>query len=305
MEIKDIDRGTGMQRFKMYFVTFTISVLFFIFLGNISYSKEHIPEKLRLSFLPHLSIVEVLKTRGPIITALEEELGIKIEVVGVPDYSTMIEMLKRKELDIAQLGPFLYVTAQDDFGLEILARLRRKDKKKPFDESYLSYIITRKDSGINSLEDLKGKSFAFTDPKSTSGYLFPVLGLYKAGVTQKDFSKVLFVKKNPNSLLAVYNGEVDAGALSNLRARGGVKLDEIKVLWQSDPIYRAAIVARKGFPKEFYIKLKSALLRLAGRSDAQKIFEKTRYNGFFDAKDSDYENVREAIKVREKLELGQ
>ena len=99
------------------------------------------------------------------------------------------------------------------FGVRLIARTYGKKRR----ESYYSMIITRVDAGLNTIQDLKGKSFIFNDPKSTSGYLYPMVMLKKVGIKMEDFSEVSHVTRHANSLLAVYNKQVDAGAISSTR----------------------------------------------------------------------------------------
>lgn len=260
---------------------------------------------LNMAFLPNLSQVEILNTFSSFIHMLEKELGMNVNVVSGKDYQATIELLRDRKVDIAMLGAFPLFAARKEFDVAVFVRNVELFKKgEPPREAYHSVIVTRKDSGIDSLSEAKGKSISFTDPKSSSGFLFPLVGFMKQGVDLQDFSRVIYVKKHPNSLVAVFNGVVDVAALSeDIFLRGtGVDLAQLKVLWKSEPIKHGPWVARADFPKEKLIRIKEAFLRISKSSEAGEIFKNTYIKGFVPATISDYENVHEVIRLKESLE---
>ena len=196
------------------------------------------------------------------------------------------------------MGAFGYVEAREKYGVRLIARTYGKNRT----ESYYSMIITRDDSGLDSLQDLKGRSFVFNDPKSTSGFLFPLVGLRKAGIQIADFSEVRHVSRHANSLLAVYNKHVDAGAISST-AKEKVDIDfgRIKVLWKSGPIYRGPWIANKDLPEEQFRQIQRALLKISHHKDAQTIFKDLGTKGFLKGVDRDYDNIREVRKLKQEL----
>lgn len=268
----------------------TIFVLFLLPLFPPESSAQPAAASLRFGIIPHRSHIGNEQAYSLLIDALEKATGFTINWVGSKSYTDVIENLRADKVDIAYLGPFAYVEAQDRFGVRLIVRTLDKERK----EFYSSMIIARKDSGLNSLQDLKGKSFAFTDPKSTSGFLFPMGGLKKAGLSLEDFSRVSYVKRHANSLLAVYNRHVDAGAISSTaQEKADVDFDQIKVLWQSTPIYRGPWVARKDLADKTFHNIQKSLLMLSQDKDAHHIFKDLGTKGFVSGRDSDYGNVRE------------
>jgi phosphonate transport system substrate-binding protein len=247
-----------------------------------------------LTIIPHRSNLGNEQAYAPFIQYLENKTGIHFKWIGSKTYSDVIDKLKTRKADIGYMGPFAYVEAQDDFGVRIICRTLSKDSV----EFYHSMIITRVDSGSNTLEDLKGKSFAFTDPKSTSGFLFPMAQLLKSGIRLEDFSKVDYVKRHANSLLAVYHGHSHAGATSfTAKDKVDINFSEIKVLWKSKPIYRGPWVAVKGMADKDFNAIQKAMLSIGRDEHAQQIFEGLTTKGFIKGKDSDYDNVREVKKL--------
>ncbi len=253
---------------------------------------------LKLAIIPHRSTLGNEQAYGMLIEALEKETGITFQWVGSKTYDEVINKIGTKQADIGYVGAFGYVEAQDNFGVKLIARTYGKKKR----ESYHSMIIARKDSGLNTLRDLKGKSFVFNDPKSTSGFLFPMVALKKAGIKMEDFSEVKHVTRHANSLLAVYNKHVDAGAISST-AKGKVDIDfsKIKVLWKSKPIYRGLWIANKDLSDEQFYKIQSALFKISNYKDAEKIFKELGTKGFIRGLDRDYDNIREVRKLMQEL----
>ena len=261
-------------------------------------------EKLRMAFLPNMSQSEILNTFTPFIRELEKETGMDVKVVVGKDYSAVIDMFCSNRIDIGMLGAFPLVEAQDECGVKVFVRnLEAAKKSDPPKEAYHSIIITRNDSGINSLKDLRNRSFSFTDPKSTSGFLLPMLALLKKGLALENLGKVSYVKKHANSLLAVFDRQVEAGALSeDIYIRGeGVNINEIKVLWKSKPVYHGPWAASKAVTPEKLEIIRSAFLKISGSSNADKIFETSYIKGFVPVTDKDYAIARKLLKLKDSL----
>ena len=253
---------------------------------------------LKLAIIPHRSTLGNEKAYGMLIEALEKETGITFQWIGSKTYDEVIRKIGTKQADIGYVGAFGYVEARDNFGVRLIARTYGKKRR----ESYHSMIIAREDSGLNTLQDLKGKSLVLNDPKSTSGFLFPMVALRKAGIKMEDFSRVKHVTRHANSLLAVYNKHADAGAISST-AKDKVDIDfsKIKILWKSKPIYRGPWIANKDLSDEQFYKIQSALFKISNYKDAEKIFKELGTKGFIRGLDRDYDNIREVRKLMQEL----
>ena len=251
-------------------------------------------ETLTVAIIPHRSNLGNEQAYAPLFKELEKELGVSFEWVGSKTYDDVIRHVTTGQADIGYVGPFAYVDAQDNHGVRLICRTLSKKKV----EFYHSMIITRYDSGINSLQDLKGKSISFTDPKSTSGFLFPMAELKKEGLRMGDFSEVRYLKRHANSLLAVHKAHVDAGATSYTAIdKVDIDFDDIKILWKSEPIYRGPWVAKKDLPDALFRKIQKAMLKANNSERAEEIFKGLTTKGFVAGKDSDYDNVREVVRL--------
>ena len=281
---------------------FSLAMLGLIFtLAVICIPKGHAQTTntpLKLAIIPHRSTLGNEHAYGMLIEALEHETGFTFQWTGSKTYDDVIQKIGTRQADIGYVGAFAYVEARERYGIKLLARTYGKNRR----ESYYSMIITRADADINSLEDLKGKRFVFNDPKSTSGFLFPMVGLKKAGLSSSDFSEVRHVTRHANSLLAVYNRHVDAGAISSTaKEKVDIDFSQIKILWQSAPIYRGPWIVNKDLPDEQFDNIQRALLRISRSPDAGKIFSDLGTKGFIKGNDRDYDNIREVRSLMHEL----
>jgi phosphonate transport system substrate-binding protein len=226
---------------------------------------------------------------------LHATLGMEVKPFVATDYNGVIEALRAKKLDLALLGPFSYVLAASVADVEAFATLET-DKQGA---TYRSVIIARKDHNIRTLKDLSGKTFAFVDPSSTSGHLFPKAGLLKAGINPDTyFSRAIFSGGHDASALAVQNGKVDAAAIADAMleigyTRGMLKQDEIAVIWTSDPIPGVPVAYRRDLPADLKAKIRASF----GQIHNMPWGPKSTIKRWVPAEDSAYDVVRETAKV--------
>jgi phosphonate transport system substrate-binding protein len=235
-------------------------------LGIAAAGPSSVPAQTRLvmAFVPSGEARTILESGNRISHLLEMATGYQFQSVVATSYAGVIEAMGANRADIGWLNTFSYVIAHQKYGVEV--RLVTVRFGLPY---YRAEIITQANSGINGLADLRGKRFAFVDPASTSGYLFPVAGLKKAGYDpQKFFGQTIFAGSHNNVVLAVYQGRVDAGSVFE-DARGSVQktlpdvMQKVKVVWKSDPIPNDTVSFRKGLPEDVKAKVATALLRFS------------------------------------------
>jgi phosphonate transport system substrate-binding protein len=226
---------------------------------------------------------------------LSKRLGMPVKPFVAADYNGVIEALRSKRLDVAYLGPFSYVLGTTVADIEAFAVAETKKAGRSF---YHSVVIAHKDSGIKTVNDLKGKTFAFVDPSSTSGHLFPKSGLMKAGLnTDKDFSRVIFSGSHDSNAIAVQNKKVDAAAIADrildaAITKGLVKREDIVEVWRSDPIPESPTVWRKDLSPDLKKRIQAAFLQVKDIPWS----DQGMLNGFFPTNDAAYDVIRETAK---------
>lgn len=250
---------------------------------------------LKIVMIPGEDAELELARMRPIAEYLGKKIGIPVEVVVTTDYSTAIVSLKIGDAQIARLGPFSYVLATTQMKCEPLVREVQKKSKS---DRYHGVIITKGGSGIKTLEDLKGKTFAFVDVASASGYLVPKAFLINSGISpEKDFKKIFFAGSHDAVWLAVKNGMVDAGATNDWRITqaleaGVLKPGEISIVATTDAIPHSPITVRSDMDKELRKKLLDAWLTIPG-----EFTEPCGILGYVEAVDSDYDFLRKTAKT--------
>ncbi|MFN3661603.1 phosphonate ABC transporter substrate-binding protein [Yoonia sp.] len=208
----------------------------------------------------------------------EEALGVPTRLFTAADYNGVIQGLIGGTLDMAWLGASAYaaVYVEDPDAVEPVL------VKTNLDGSYTYHSIgfARADSGITSLADMEGKVFAFGDPNSTSGYLIPLVEIPEEGFSMEPgeyFSDVVFTGGHEQTIVAVANGDIDAGvtwadglgdwedgynsgALRRAVDSGLVDMNDLVEIWQSKPIPEGPIVLRQALPED----VKATMIELTG-----------------------------------------
>lgn len=256
---------------------------------------------IRVGLIPSEDSRAMLESSQQLLDALEKNLGIKVQGFVASDYNGVIEAMRSNHVDVAYLGPFSYVLGTTVAAIEAFATAETAKSSRSF---YRSQIITRKDSGIRDWKDLKGRTFAFVDPSSTSGHLFPKAGLMKLGFDpEKDFGRVLFTGSHDANALAVANKRVDAATIADRILDAAVQKKlvdraDIHVVWESAPIPESPTCWRKNLPDELKANIKSAFLNIRDITWA----DQGKLNRFVETNDQAYDIIRETAKVL-KLDL--
>jgi phosphonate transport system substrate-binding protein len=254
------------------------------------------PNVLRVALIPSEDSRAMLAASDELLKALEKNLGIRVQGFVASDYNGVIEALRAGHVEVAYLGPFSYVLGTTVAPIEAFATAETARAGRTY---YHSQIIARKDSGIAKVEDLRGRTFAFVDPSSTSGHLFPKAGLIRAGIDpDKFFGRVLFTGSHDANAVAVANKRVDAATIADrifdtAVARKLVNPDEIQVVWRSEPIPESPTVWRRNLPDDLKKRIKDAFLNIRDITWA----DQGKLNRFVETNDAAYDVIRETAKV--------
>jgi phosphonate transport system substrate-binding protein len=209
---------------------------------------------------------------APVFNGITKHYGIHFDLRAGASYAAVVEGMCNDQADIAWYGAVTYGQANDKCGVDLLA----VDVKKG-DASYYSGIFVAKDSGINSLKDLKGKSMAFGSPNSTSSFNFPVAMLIADGVDPvKDLKKVIIAGSHSASLAALGEGKVEAAAASynsygKAVKKGAIDPKKFKPLAKSQPIPNPPLAMNRGLPSGLKQALRKAFSEIHTKIDPSKI----------------------------------
>ena len=193
-----------------------------------------------------------------------DKIGCKVEVFIATGYNAEIEAMRNGKLELAEFGPLGYVLAHQVAKAEAVAAFGAVDGKPV---TYWASLVTYPTSGIKTVADIRGRSFAFSDAASTSGHLFPAYGLRKAGLDPDKDVKAIYAGSHTASFEAIYNHKVDAGELNSEQLelatqRGHYKDGDLVFLWKSDPIPTDPFAVRGDMPDAFKKKLADAVQHL-------------------------------------------
>lgn len=259
------------------------------------------PDTLTIGLIPAEDAQAMIESSKQVIEQLQQQTGMKVKPFVATDYNGIIEALRARKLDVAYLGPFSYVLATSVADVEAFSVAVTKKSGK---SAYKSMIVVRADSGLDSLQALRNHTFAFVDPSSASGHLFPKAGLQQAGYDpEKLFSRVVFSGSHDASLLAVANKKVDAAAVADriyasAIAKGQLRQDELKVVWTSRDIPESPMVWRKDLDPAVKDKVAKALAGIKNVPWG----DQGMLDGFQATNDAAYDVVRDTAKVL-KLDL--
>lgn len=229
-----------------------------------------------LAFTPSQDVQRLTVSGNAIKAALEKATGLAWKVSIPTSYAAQIESMCATQTDVAFIAPLQMTLVLDKgCGTPILAALRTDPDTKQLSTTYYSQILVKSDSGINDIAGLKGKTFAFSDALSASGYVFPTLTVKnKTGQDPKTFfSSTIFAGGHDKVALAVYSGQVAGGAtFIDVRTNAGMPADilqKTKLIDKAGPIPNDGVALRKGFPDELGKQITKALLDY-GQTDAGK-----------------------------------
>jgi phosphonate transport system substrate-binding protein len=231
-----------------------------------------------------------------------DKLGCPVEVFVATSYNAEIEAMRNGKLEIGEFGPLGYVLAHQVAKAEAVAAFG-DDSGKP--DTYWASIVTYPESGIKTVAEIKGHSFAFSDPASTSGHLFPAYGLRKAGLDPDKDVRVLYAGSHTASFEALYNHKVDAGELNSeqmesAKQRGHYKDGDSVFLWKSDPIPTDPFSVRGDLPADFKTRLVTVLqnLDLSSLDPAdRKIMVGAGITKLVPQTDGAYDGIRDLVKT--------
>lgn len=266
------------------------------------------PDALTFAIVPTEESVAELELYKPITDRMAKMTGKSIEFFMPTSYASVVEGLLGGFVDVAVLGPYSYVIANEkDPTIEVFATYAKKpghlQEEGP---GYRAALVSKKGTKFTDIESLKGATVGLTDPGSTSGNLMPrVVFAEVIGMDiDKYFGKVAYTGSHELSTVAVAEGKVDAAFVAthrfdNVVNKGEVKLDEFVVLWQSDPIPQDPFVYRNTLCKDIRDNIAATFLGLKDEPNAKKFLANVKSNTFVPMTSADYDIIRALKKAKD------
>jgi len=276
----------------------TVAAVSAILVISTAIGRADVPEVLRVSAIPDENPTELLRIYTPFVQYLARELRLKVQFTPVVDYAATVEGLAAKKLDLVWYGGFTSVQAvRRTQGQATRLALRQEDAE------FKSVFIARPGSGIKSLPDLKGKTFAFGSVGSTSGHLMPRSFFLEAKVNpERDFKQVAYSGAHDATALWVESGKVEAGALNflvwdKLVATKKVDLSKVDVFYTTPPYVDYVWTARGDLDRGLQERITAAFLKLDPANPAHKeIMDLQRASKFIATQPENYKGIEEAAR---------
>ncbi len=267
------------------------------------------PDELTFAIIPTEETVAELELYKPVTDRLAKETGKKIQFFMPTSYAAVVEGLLGKFVDVAVLGPYSYVIANEkDETIEVFATYAKRaghlQKEGP---GYAAALITKKASKFTDVASLEGSVLGLVDPGSTSGNLFPRVVFSKnvGGDLDAYFGKVVYTGSHELSTVAVANGKVDAAFVAthrfdNVVNKGEVALDDFNILWMSPPIPQDPFVYRNTLCDDLKANIRATFLGLSMDNEGEAAFlDNVKSDRFVAVSSADYDVIRALKKAKD------
>jgi len=250
----------------------------------------------KVTTIPEEAATEQIRKFGPIVKYLERVLGTKVEFTPVTDYPAAVEALVNKQVDLVWFGGFTHVQAQLRSGGKIIPIAQREE-----DTKFRSVFITQTNSGIKTLNDLKGKAVSFGSQSSTSGHLMPRSFLLQAKINpEKDFKRVAYSGAHDATIASVVSGRVDAAALDitvwrKFVADKKVDTSKVDVFFTTPPFYNYNWSVHADMPAPLRERVTKALLDLSmDTPEGKEILTLNRATKYISTRAENYKSLEQA-----------
>src|SRR5213594_373531 len=266
---------------------------------------------IQLAFTPSTQAATISTNGAAIKAALERSTGLRMNVTVMTSYAAQVEAMCAGSVDMGFFAPLqMTLLLSKGCGTPVIGALR-KDDTGQLSTTYKSQILVSVASGITDINGLKGKKFAFVDPLSASGYVYPTLVVKnKTGQEPKTFfSSTIFAGGHPQAALAVYQGTVD-GAATFIDVRttadgtapgAGMPADiltKTKRIDTAGPITNDGVALVKNFPDDLGKQVKQALIDYSKTDDGKKVFASLfQWDGMLEIDAKFYDSMKDALKL--------
>ena len=257
-------------------------------------------QSLKLAFIPQENPEKLLGDIEVITAWLSDEIGVPVEGFVTFDHAAAVEALRNGDADISFMGGLPFVLAEQEIGaVPLLSEVYRGAP------TYTGRIFVRKDSGIETLADLKDRDIAFADPISESGYMYPLAEFQNAGLiagpdkAEEFFSRVFFAGGYQQAMQAMAQGLVDAAGASQYADLLLTPEQQAEITWiaESPAIPSHVVIARPGLDADVTERFVTAMLKLNAPEHKAKLAYLYGPDGYVRAESAAYDGVREMAQA--------
>jgi phosphonate transport system substrate-binding protein len=254
-----------------------------------------VPEsaQLKVAVAAIISPKETFVYYRQLLDYIGRKMGREIQFIQRKTYGEINELLAKGQIDLAFICSGPYVVGKEKYGFQLVAT--PEVQKSHF---YHSYLIVNETSAFRTLEDLRGRVFAFTDPDSNSGKLVPTYWLWQMGETaERFFRKTIYTYSHDNAILAVAKGLVDGAAVDGLiweyyNHKNPIFTSKTRIIRKSEPYGIPPMVASNSIPSELMMKIRRLLFSMHQDAQGQAILKELMIDKFIAPKDKWYDNIR-------------
>ena len=275
-----------------------LSIVYFSAIAFFALTHAQTQPTLRVTTIPEEAATEQIRKFTPLATYLENQLGMKVQFTPVTDYPAAVESLVNKKVDLVWFGGFTYVQAKLRSGGKVVPLAQREE-----DTKFQSVFITKTDSGIKTLNDMKGKQVSFGSQSSTSGHAMPRGVLVQAGINpEKDFKRIAYSGAHDATIASVVSGKVDAAALDitvwkKFVTENKVDTKAVDVFFTTPPFFNYNWSVHADMPVALQQKIKAALLALnPANPEHAEILRLNRATRYIETKPENYKELEAAAR---------
>lgn len=247
-----------------------------------------------IGLIPEQHIFDQMARYKPLADYLSRKTGVAIKLKVLPRYGNIVDNFVANGMDAAFFGSFTYTLAHAKLGVEILARPENLDGVS----TYYGLIFVRKDSGVKTVHDMKGKRFAFVDKATTAGYLLPLEYFHRNGIRnfRNYLKETYFTGTHEDAINDVLNKKADIGAAKNtvydrIAKENSRIMKELIIIEKSPQVPENGLAVRKDLEDSLKRKLKETLLAMNNDPEGATILAVFGARRFIETTDEDYAPV--------------
>jgi phosphonate transport system substrate-binding protein len=252
---------------------------------------------LTLGVFPRRPAASTHKAFKPLADKLQQELGEKVNLVVAKDFKSFWKQVAANQFDIVHFNQYHYIKSHKEFGYKVIAANEEFGGRQ-----IAGSLSVRKDSGIKTVADLRGKTILFGGgTKAMGSYIAPTSVLKKAGLEAGRDYKVSFAKNPPSAVIGVYHKAANAAGSGNVVLKISavtkkIKADDMKLLVESEPFVQLPWAVKSSMSDDKAKKIQQVMTSLKNSEEGRAILKAAKVTNFFAVTDKDYNKVRDMTK---------